>query len=966
MRSVLGGDESMAESPTMKNAAPGLATALGGYALLGGLLSFLGWPLDVLSLTDWFNDGVSIQPNACLLIMLAGTGLLLVRWQAWRAVTALGGLVGLGGALILLQYIVGVDFGFNHQLLFGRAWGQGTTLTPGRVGPPASTSFALTGIALVLLGRAGLQERCVALRRLVPLAGMAICVTMTFSLFGYMFGAEQFYTIPWLTAIALQTSTMLLAMGLGLIVSVPEHQPMLLLREQSGAAALARFAIPALMIVIPLVLWLRVWGYERGHYDLGSGRALGALTLVVCTVGILWIALMAVRRREQALRESEARLRSIIEQLPAGVGVMDRTGTWTLTNSQMDSYVPKAIPSTRPDRIARWQAWDEQGNPVGPENWPGHRALRGETVLPGLEMLYTHDDGRELWMRVSTAPLRNGIGEIIGATCVLQDVTNIKEAQEAVRERAEELEKLMDLMPVAVWIARDAACQQISGNRAGHELLRVPSGHNLSKTAAAGEQPPGFRIMRDGQEIAPEELPMQFATARGVEVRRCEEEIVFDDGTVVHAYGSATPLFDEDGQVRGCIGAFMDVTELRRLERELQQTNEELAAADRRKDEFLATLAHELRNPLAPVMNSLAILDRFAVDEAIAIDARATMWRQMKQMVRLIDDLLDVSRISRGTIELRKERVELQSVIYQTIESAGPVCEAARQTLAVDLPPQPVWIDADPVRLAQIIGNLLSNASRYSDTGSEISVRAECAGNELVVRVKDRGIGIPLDKLESVFEMFSQLDRSLERTAGGLGIGLYIVKRLVAMHDGSVTASSEGLGTGSEFTVRLPIVLEPSDAVECAAPMPDQAAAPSMHQLRVLIVDDNHDAARTMATLLRAYGYVTQAAHDGLQAVEAAERFKPHVILLDIGLPKLNGYEACRQIRAQSWGSDMVVIALTGWGQEEDKRRADESGFDAHIVKPVATTWLIELLISKLQERDRTDALVALDARSSG
>jgi CheY-like chemotaxis protein/PAS domain-containing protein len=824
----------MTEQATRKNAVAASATALGGYALVGGLVSFLGWPLDVPGLTDWFHDEVSIQPNACLLIMLAGTGLLLVRWQAWRAVTALGALVGLGGTLILLQYIVGADFGFNHQLLFGRTWGQGTTLTPGRVGPPASMSFALTGIALVLLGRAGLQERCAGFRRLVPLAGLAICAIMIFSLFGYLFGAKQFYTIPWLTAIALQTTTMLLALGLGLVLSVPEHQPMLLLREESGAGALARIALPALVIMIPMVLWLRVWGYERGHYDVGSGRALGAVALVVCTVGILWIALMALRRHEQALRD-----------------------------------------------------------------------------------------------------------------------------------RAEELEKLMDVMPVAVWIARDAACQQITGNLAGHALLRVPAGQNLSKTAANGERPMGFRVMRDGNEIPPAELPMQYAAARGVDVRGYKEEIVFDDGTVVHAYGSASPLFDEHGKVRGCIGAFMDITQLRRLERELQQTIAELAAADRRKDEFLATLAHELRNPLAPVMNSLAILDRFASDEAIVIDAQATMWRQMKQMVRLIDDLLDVSRISRGTIELRKERVELQSVIHQTIESVRPMCEASQQTLAVDLPSQPVWIEVDPVRMAQIVGNLLSNASRYSDQGSEMSLRAECAGKELVICVKDQGIGIPPEKLESVFEMFSQLDRSLERTAGGLGIGLYIVKRLVEMHGGSVTARSEGPGTGSEFALRLPVVVEPSISIEPAMPTPATATAPSRERPRILVVDDNTDAARTMSILLRAYGYVTQAAHDGLEAIEVAERFNPHVILLDIGLPKLNGYEVCQQIRSQQWGKEMFVVAVTGWGQEEDKRRAEDCGFDAHIVKPVEPVQLVALLNKLVSERDQRGALVALDSGSS-
>jgi hypothetical protein len=295
----------MTQRSPARDAVTGLAIVLGAYAVLGGLLSFFGWPLDVPRLTDWLNDGVSIQPNACVLLMLSGAAVMLAQSRAWRAVLVLGTLVGLGGALILLQYLVGADFGFNHQLLFGRTWGQNTTLTPGRVGPPASISFTCSGIALVLLGWTGLEPRSTHWRRVVPMLGVGVCVIMAFSILGYLFGAEQFYTIPWLTAIALQTASMLMAVGIGLILCVPEHQPMLLLCERSAAGTLARIGVPVLVFAIPLLLWLRTQGYEEGYYDVGTGRALGAVTLVVGTLSMLWIALVALRRHEQKLREAD-------------------------------------------------------------------------------------------------------------------------------------------------------------------------------------------------------------------------------------------------------------------------------------------------------------------------------------------------------------------------------------------------------------------------------------------------------------------------------------------------------------------------------------------------------------------------------------------------------------------------------------------------------------------------------------
>ncbi|MGH9897155.1 MAG: hybrid sensor histidine kinase/response regulator, partial [bacterium] len=307
------------------------------------------------------------------------------------------------------------------------------------------------------------------------------------------------------------------------------------------------------------------------------------------------------------------------------------------------------------------------------------------------------------------------------------------------------------------------------------------------------------------------------------------------------------------------------------------------------------------------------------------------MERQIGQIVRLVDDLLDVSRITRGKIELRKGRIELAPVLTQAVEAARLLVQSMEHELTVTVPPQPVYLDADPVRLIQVIGNLLNNACKFMDKGGRITLTVEQQGQQAVIRVRDGGIGIAAHQLPRIFEMFTQIDTSLERSVSGLGIGLMLVKSLVEAHGGKVEARSDGLGHGSEFVVRLPILVEtPKPPSRPTVSEPTAAMG-----RRILIVDDNQDGAESLAMLLQLGGHETHMAHDGLEAVEAAERFRPDAMLLDIGLPKLNGYEVCRRIRAQPWGKNMVLVAVTGWGQEEDRHKSREAGFNIHIVKPV-------------------------------
>jgi PAS domain S-box-containing protein len=405
-----------------------------------------------------------------------------------------------------------------------------------------------------------------------------------------------------------------------------------------------------------------------------------------------------------------------------------------------------------------------------------------------------------------------------------------------------------------------------------------------------------------------------------------------DNGQVIWLEERGQAICGESKKTERLVGVDMDITDRKRAEDALKE-------ADRRKDEFLATLAHELRNPLAPLRNGLQVMKLTRNNSEAFEQTRAMMERQLGQMVRLIDDLLDMSRISQGKIELKKERVELAKVVQQAVETSRPLIESSGHELTINVPPQPIFVDADVTRLAQVLANLLNNAAKYTPRGGRVTLTVERQGSDAVVSVRDTGVGSPAHMLPKVFEMFTQVDRSLEHSQGGLGIGLSLVKKLVEMHGGSVEARSEGHGMGSEFVVCLPVVLS------LAGPRRDEdSGAGAAARRRILVVDDNRDAAISLAMMLRLMGNETQTAHDGQEALDLAAAFRPDVILLDIGMPKLNGYDAARRIRQEPWGKNTVLVAVTGWGQDDDRRRSRESGFNFHIVKPVEPATLEKLL----------------------
>jgi PAS domain S-box-containing protein len=552
------------------------------------------------------------------------------------------------------------------------------------------------------------------------------------------------------------------------------------------------------------------------------------------------------------------------------------------------------------------------------------RALReGSAATPENQTVLIARDGRERPIDHSAAPMRDGSGSMLGAVLVFRDITERKWAEQS---RA--------LLAAIVEASDDAIVSKTltgvirSWNSGAERLFGYTAAEAVGQSITLIIPP----------ERQDEEQTILERLRRGERVDHFETVRVAKDGRRLDISLTVSPVLDEEGRVIGASKIARDITERKRTEAALRE-------ADRRKDEFLALLAHELRNPLAPLRNGLQVLRLAGSDTDTIAQVRAMMDRQLEHMVRLIDDLLDISRISQNKIELRRARVPLAAIIDAAVETARPAIEAERHDLSVSLPSDPLFLDADLTRLAQVFSNLLSNSAKYTPAGGCIWLTAERQGDHVVVEVRDNGIGIPAEALPRIFDMFSQVDRTIERATGGLGIGLALVKGLVELHGGTVVAKSEGPGKGSTFTVRLPALQTITEAVR-SEPEADEHPA-DRNGRRILVVDDNRDAALTLAKVLRLLGNEVRMAHDGIQAFESADELRPEVILMDVGMPGESGYEVTRRIRQQPWGRRTTIIALTGWGQESDRIRSSEAGCDGHLVKPVSLPELEKMLAEK-------------------
>jgi PAS domain S-box-containing protein len=562
---------------------------------------------------------------------------------------------------------------------------------------------------------------------------------------------------------------------------------------------------------------------------------------------------------------------------------------------------------------------------------PTIQALRdGIVVSLANHTLLIAKDGSERPIDDSAAPIRNDSGDIAGAVLVFRDVSERREQENSLSDALTYAQSIIATLREP-FLALDKELRVRTANEAYYQTFQTSKeeteGHHFcdledGQWRAAGLHQKLINVVADHHPITDLEIAQSFPKlgqrVMVLNARRFVSKNNFPDLVLL---------------------AIEDVTERRQLERARMQA-EMCADLHRRKDEFLAMLSHELRNPLAPIQNAIHILRLKTEDDPIQQQARTIIERQVGQMTALVNDLLEVSRITTGRIQIRQDHIVLQGVFERAVQSVRPLIDQRRHTLMLSVAEPPIWLNADAARLEQVLVNLLNNAAKYTKEGGRIWLTVEQTDQEAIIRVRDTGIGISPELLPRIFELFTQADRTLERSEGGLGIGLALVERLVVMHGGHVRASSTP-GQGSEFIVQLPLAQAPTKESSPQSSQAEDAMAP---RLRILIVDDNADAAKTLAVLLKANGHDAQTVFDGPSAIEAAREYRPHLILLDIGLPGMNGFEVAKKVRTDEDLQEVVLVALTGYGQESDKQLSQEAGFNHHLVKPADFNKIKQIL----------------------
>ncbi len=646
-------------------------------------------------------------------------------------------------------------------------------------------------------------------------------------------------------------------------------------------------------------------------------------------ITLLVEALHAARRRVEA---SQQWLTAVLTSIGDAVITTDAQGRATFLN-----------PVAR--TLTGWESEDAVGKSLAeifqivaedtrvPVEDPVNRVLR-ENIVVGLanHTVLISRDGTERPIDDSGAPIKEKGGATTGVVLVFRDVTQRRQAEEIRARLAAIIETTDDAI-----VSKDLDGIITSWNAGAERVFGYSSEEIVGR-------PIGLLIPTDRRD---EEAEISAKLRSGERVDHFESKRITKDGRLIDVSLTISPIRDGHGRVTGASKIARDITDRKHLEHERRLRLEELAEANRRKDEFLAMLAHELRNPLAAICSAIQFLDLAEVQGTIA-QSMAVVDRQLKHLSRLVDDLCDVSRITRGKIQLRKERLDVAVVVRNAIESTRPLIEARQHRLTVSVEAEPLTADADSLRLEQIISNLLTNAAKYSDIGSHIWLSAAREGEEIVIKVRDAGVGIPPEQLPRLFELFAQGDRSLARSEGGLGIGLTLVRALAELHGGNVSATSEGPGLGSEFVVRLPAASPmAADHVDAGHLTPKPCIEPSSGRgSRVLVIDDNIDLAQAVANLLKLLNYEVWMAHDGPSGLEAARGYRPEVVLLDIGLPGLDGFQVAEQLRREEFGKNVVLIAVTGYGYEDDRQRARAAGFDHFVTKPVDFATLVSLMVA--------------------
>ncbi|AWL06789.1 ATP-binding protein [Massilia oculi] len=645
---------------------------------------------------------------------------------------------------------------------------------------------------------------------------------------------------------------------------------------------------------------------------------------------------LQARRADQARQASEARLSAVFDSLPVGVAVTDIHGAVVLANDAMRRYLPtQQLPSLDERRSGRWTLLDAEGRPVARADFPGARALRGERVVPGVEALYREDGGPAIWAHISSVPIVDADGMINGQVSVVTDIDRVKRTEAALRESEEKYRKLFEEVDEAFCIL------EVTFDASGapvdlvflevNPMFAIQSGISDARGRSVHELAPGLEsvwlerygaVARTGESVLFEEYSPKLGRWFEVNASRIGEP-----------------------EARHVALVFRDTSERKRIEEDMRRLAREASEASRRKSEFLAVLAHELRNPMATIRTGLEIMRLRADCPDTMARVREMLERQTHQLSHLVDDLLDVARVSSGKIEIRKQLADLNRVMASAVETSTAVIQGARHRLEVILWPEPLLLDLDPTRIAQVVSNLLTNAAKYTPPGGDIRLEVRKDAGQATIAVSDTGVGILPEHQEAIFEMFGQVGDHGGLAQGGLGIGLSLVRQLATLHGGAVSVHSAGAGQGSTFTVRLPLGAQPGagQGEGGQAPRQELRALPR-RRFRVLVVDDNTDAAESLSLLLQMNAHEIRTATNGRDALALARDFTPDIAFLDIGMPGMTGYELAARLRALPGLARTTLVAVTGWGSEEDQARSREAGFDHHFTKPIAAETVSRLL----------------------
>jgi len=967
-----------------------ISIGLAAFAFCIGGAALLGWILDNEFLKKIHPALVNMKANTSVCLMLVAASCFLINDRSQsrgkRVVRQLfAAIVALVGLVTLSEHIFGWNTGLD-QLLFHETREEAGLSFPGRMGVAASLNFFFLGIALSFIDA--------RTRRWFRVSSTAVILVVTVTLLVflyYFYGIERVEPIAFYFTIALHTVVALLCLCTSILLARPERGMVATMLGNSPGAMVARRMLPAFLVVI-LLGWIRTLTRDSEWLSPNFTTAAFVVAVLLLLGVLIWLTALSLNRTDRerrvaelALRNSEARLTALLEQLPVGIGLTDREGRFLIRNSLMNNFVGERLSSLDPVFAVRWRAWDEEGRQLEPFEWPSARALRGESVSPGVEMLYTGAHGKQIWTRVLSVPFRDQADELSGVIVVVQDI----DIQRRAENRLDVLVRVSELIRTIhdPYELSYAVAETVGSHLNVRRCL-------FNETDIERDIEIVHRDYTDRAEsVAGQHRISEYSSITTQDMQRGKTVVNYDSKTdprtaadYAHVYEPngerayvAVPLMREgrwvaslwssDDQPRQwtkeevallqtvaertwtAIEKLRAEAERERLLTSVQEARDAAEKANQLKDEFLATLSHELRNPLNVILGYSELLLRMReIEESPRlVQMGEALRRNAQSQSQLINDLLDLSRLQRGKISLNQETVSLPAIIDNAVETVRAEAAAKGIDIRVNVCDQLLLVEGDRLRLQQIAWNLLNNAVKFTPAGGSIEIALSNENENAVFVVKDTGQGIDAAFLPHVFEMFRQADGSNRRRHGGLGIGLALVHQLVQLHGGTIRAASDGPNKGARFTVRLPLLPETA--------RPGTPASPGAIELNVfaqtnfLIVDDSEDTIAMLQELLKVAGANVMCATNGADALRIAAENEFDVILSDISMPEMDGFEFLQRLRKIDGRQNVPVVAITGFGRSADIARARAAGFYSHLTKPLNLQVLTEVLQQLAKEK---------------